>query len=165
MTELGECYMQHPNLKEDYAEAFKLFQLAAKQNDVHAITKLAGCYDTGIGVTRDRSEAIRLFRIAAIRGHSLAQARLADHYRRIGNGIMYSCWRAISDDTQYVYYEPFDFDDLADDPVIACNRMTRYRNREHEQSISHSNLWIRGIRVKKFSRQHGCQVSIQTKSR
>ena len=61
---------------QDYAEAVRLFRLAAAQG--HAIDQHnLGCmFDHGQGIAQDKAEAIRWYRLAAAQGLANAIARL-----------------------------------------------------------------------------------------
>jgi len=52
----------------DYADAMKLFRLAADQGDAKAQYSLGVMYDQGEGVPQDYAEAVKWYRLAANRG-------------------------------------------------------------------------------------------------
>jgi len=62
---------------QDYAEAVRLWRLAAAQGDAGAQCGLGRMYETGRGVAADTAEAIRLYRLAAAQGDAYATAALA----------------------------------------------------------------------------------------
>jgi TPR repeat protein len=61
---------------QDYAEAVRLYRLAAVQGHATAQYNFGYMFENGLGVAQDRAEAIRWFRLAAAQGHSRAQANL-----------------------------------------------------------------------------------------
>ena len=64
----------------DYAEALRLFRLAAEQGEPWAQYRLGMMYEKGRGVEQDYAEALRLFRLAAEQGEAGAQRQLGDMY-------------------------------------------------------------------------------------
>jgi TPR repeat protein len=78
---VGRCYDDgYGGVAQDYAEAVRLYRLAADQGHAYAQNKLGNMFGNGRGVARDRTEAIRLYRLAAAQGHADAQYYL----RRLG---------------------------------------------------------------------------------
>jgi TPR repeat protein len=65
---------------KDYAEAVRLFRLAAAQGLAVAQLWLGTMFENGKGVAKDRAEAIRWYRLAAAQGDQNAQVKL----RRLG---------------------------------------------------------------------------------
>jgi TPR repeat protein len=61
---------------QDYAEAVRLYRLAAAQGDANAQFNLGDMFENGKGVAQDRGEAIRLYRLAAAQGSANATAAL-----------------------------------------------------------------------------------------
>ncbi len=61
---------------QDYAEAVRLYSLAAAQGHADAQFNLGGMFFRGQGVAQDRAEAIRLYRLAAAQGHARAKTNL-----------------------------------------------------------------------------------------
>jgi hypothetical protein len=61
---------------QDYAEAARLYRLAAEQGHVAAQFNLGSMFENGEGVAQDRGEAIRLYRLAAAQGDADATAAL-----------------------------------------------------------------------------------------
>ncbi len=61
---------------EDYAEAARLYSLAAAQGYAIAQYNLGVMFAKGQGVAKDRAEAIRLYRLAAAQGRANATAAL-----------------------------------------------------------------------------------------
>ena len=72
--------------RKDYAEAVRLFRLAAEQNHAAAQCKLGDVYFCGWGVSKDYAEAVRWFRLAAEQGFAHAQNALGDRYY-YGQGV------------------------------------------------------------------------------
>ncbi|GAB4399772.1 MAG: hypothetical protein OHK0048_13920 [Rhodoferax sp.] len=62
-------------------QAAELYQQAANQNDLRALTRLAWLYEAGRGVPRDLARAASLFERAAHAGDAQAQYALAVMYR------------------------------------------------------------------------------------
>jgi TPR repeat protein len=64
---------------QDYAEAVRLYRLAAAQGDAAAQHSLGRLFHHGgHGVAKDREEAIRWYRLAAAQGVASATAALKD---------------------------------------------------------------------------------------
>jgi uncharacterized protein len=61
---------------QDYAEAVRLYSLAAAQGHAGAQANLGLMFENGQGVAQDRAEAIRWYRLAAAQGHARATAAL-----------------------------------------------------------------------------------------
>ena len=61
---------------QDYAEALRLFHLAAAQGHPGALFMVAGCYKDGQGVRKNKAEAIRWYRRAQAAGHPGAAYKL-----------------------------------------------------------------------------------------
>jgi TPR repeat protein len=61
---------------QDYAEAARLYSLAAAQGFAIAQNNLGTMFDEGHGVAQDTAEAIRWYRLAAAQGYARAQTRL-----------------------------------------------------------------------------------------
>jgi TPR repeat protein len=59
-------------IAQDYAEALRLYRLAAAQGLAAAQSNLGYMYHMGQGVAPDRAEAIRWFRLAAAQGFAVA---------------------------------------------------------------------------------------------
>jgi len=70
----------------DYAEALRLFRLAADQGEADAQSWLGLMYSLGHGVTQSDAEACRWFRLAAEQDEAGAQRQLGDMYE-FGWGI------------------------------------------------------------------------------
>ena len=74
---VGVCYkIGHGGVAQDYAEAARLYRLAAAQGHAGAQNNLGGMFDHGQGVAKDRAEAIRWYRLAAAQGNAIAQSSL-----------------------------------------------------------------------------------------
>jgi TPR repeat protein len=75
---VGFCYYAGDGgVVKDYAEAVRLYRLAAAQGHAYAQYHLGHMFEIGQGVAQDRAEAIRWFRLAAAQGNAIAQERLA----------------------------------------------------------------------------------------
>jgi TPR repeat protein len=61
---------------QDYAEAVRLYRLAAAQGHAAAQVNLGYMFQNGQGVARNRAEAIRWYRLAAAQGHAAAHNNL-----------------------------------------------------------------------------------------
>jgi hypothetical protein len=61
---------------QDYAEALRLYSLAAAQGNANAQTGLGNMFHYGEGVAQDRAEAIRWYRLAVAQGDVRAQVNL-----------------------------------------------------------------------------------------
>jgi TPR repeat protein len=61
---------------QDYAEAVRLFRLAAAQGRAIAQYNMGVMFENGKGVAQDRGEAIRWYRLAAAQGEANATAAL-----------------------------------------------------------------------------------------
>ena len=83
---LGLMYYTGTGFGMDFAEAARLFRLAAAQGNADAQNALAGMYANGEGVSEDSAEAARLYRLAADQGNADAQFHLGSMYRR-GKGV------------------------------------------------------------------------------
>lgn len=64
----------------DYAEAARLYRLAADEGDAAAQVFLGNLYENGEGVSQNNSEAVRLYRLAADQGYASAQVHLGFMY-------------------------------------------------------------------------------------
>ena len=66
-AEQGYAWAQNDGrgVAEDFAEAARLFRLAAEQGIARSQTNLGNMYYLGQGVAQDDAEAVRLFRLAA----------------------------------------------------------------------------------------------------
>ena len=70
MFEFGE------GVAQDYAEAVRLYRLAADQGDADAQFNLGVMFEYGQGVAKNRAEAIRWYRLASTQGQAHATAAL-----------------------------------------------------------------------------------------
>jgi TPR repeat protein len=77
---------QEAEQREDYQEAFKWFQLAAKQGLDGAQVDLAYLYVTGYGTVKDLEQAVRWYRLAAAQGNPNAEYSMGICYLH-GEGI------------------------------------------------------------------------------
>jgi TPR repeat protein len=74
---VGACYNHsYGGVAQDYAEAVRLYILAAEQGHALAQSNLGYMFENGQGVARDRTEAIRWFRLADAQRHVGATAAL-----------------------------------------------------------------------------------------
>ena len=83
---LGQKYDYGLGVEQDYAEAVRLYRMAAEHGLAGAQYSLGLKYGLGQGVGEDDAEAVRLFRLAAEQGHAGAQFLLGDAYE-IGTGV------------------------------------------------------------------------------
>ncbi len=77
---LGYMYLygdSENNIKQDYKEAFKYYEMAANQGDNVAINNLGSLYYSGIGVEQNILKATQLFAKAADLGNAEAMVNLA----------------------------------------------------------------------------------------
>ncbi len=66
---VGICYSNScGGVAQDYAEAVRLYSLAAEQGLAIAQVNLGTMFELGKGVAQDRAEAIRWYRLAAAQG-------------------------------------------------------------------------------------------------
>lgn len=70
----------------NYAEALRLYRLAADQGYPIAQSNLGAMYANGQGVRRDDAEAVRLYRLAVDQGNAAAQTNLGWMYEN-GRGV------------------------------------------------------------------------------
>ena len=68
----------------DYAEAVRLYSLAAAQGDAYAQNNLGLMFEKGCGVARDYAEAVRLYSLAAAQGNARAQKKLEETKMKLG---------------------------------------------------------------------------------
>jgi TPR repeat protein len=74
---VGVCYRNGwGGVARDYAEAARLYRLAADQGHAAAQNNLGFMFEDGRGVAQDRAEAARLYRLAANQGDADAQFNL-----------------------------------------------------------------------------------------
>jgi TPR repeat protein len=75
---VARCYyVGRGGVAKDYAEAARLYLLAAEQGYAHAQFKLGNVFEKGHGVAKDTAEAIRWYRLAAAQGHAASENLLA----------------------------------------------------------------------------------------
>lgn len=74
-------YRGEAGAAQDYAEAVRLFDLAAEQGDRNALFNLGKLYFEGKGVEKDPAQAIAYYRQAADKDHILALNTLGALYR------------------------------------------------------------------------------------
>lgn len=70
----------------NYAEALRLFRVAAAQGNADAQINLGVMYDKGEGVARNYAEARRWYRLSAAQGNAFAQLDLGSMYE-LGHGV------------------------------------------------------------------------------
>jgi hypothetical protein len=74
---VGACYEDGcGGVAQDYAEAVRLYRLAAEQGHADAQFFLGSMFEKGQGVAKKRAEAIRWYRLAAAQGNANATAAL-----------------------------------------------------------------------------------------
>ena len=73
---LGLMYQTGRGVKQDDAEAVRLYRRAADQGHTGAQNNLGWMYANGLGVKRDNAEAVKWYRSAADQGHDDAQVNL-----------------------------------------------------------------------------------------
>ncbi len=74
---VGVCYdFGCGGVAQDYAEAVRLYRLAAAQGYADAQVNLGYMFEKGRGVAQDRAEAIRWYRLAAAQENAGAAAAL-----------------------------------------------------------------------------------------
>ncbi len=86
---LGLMYKNGKGVEQNPGEAFRLFELAAKQEDADGQFNLGSLYDNGIGVVQDRKEAVKWYELSANQGFIDAQLRLGLMYQ-YGQGVTQS---------------------------------------------------------------------------
>jgi hypothetical protein len=69
---VGWCCEKIVGVAKDYAEAVRLYRLAAAQGHALAQNSLGLMFHNGHGVAPDRAKTIRWFRLAAVQGHATA---------------------------------------------------------------------------------------------
>lgn len=83
---LGNSYLDGEGVKQNYQQAVKMFQRAAKHNYAVAFNVLGICYDSGLGVNEDAEKSFELTRRAAELGLPIAMNNLANDYLN-GHGV------------------------------------------------------------------------------
>ncbi len=73
-------------VRQDFAEAAKWYELAAKAGDAIAQNNLANFFQEGLGVTKDYAKAFELFQKSAEQGFANAQCSL---------GLMYDVGQSV----------------------------------------------------------------------
>jgi uncharacterized protein len=73
-------YQDGIGVTQDYAEAIRLYRLAAAQNDGVALLHLGNMFALGLGGARNDAEAVKWYRLSAARGNMQAQTYLAAMY-------------------------------------------------------------------------------------
>jgi hypothetical protein len=79
-------YEGYGGVAKDYAEAVRLYSLAAEQGHAAAQNNLGGMFGNGQGVARDYAEAARLYSLAAAQGNAYAQYYLGVVFSK-GHGV------------------------------------------------------------------------------
>jgi len=83
---LGLMFEHGQGVAQDYAEAVRLYRLAAAQGHAGAQNNLGYMFENGQGVAQDYAEAVRLYRLAAAQGHAGAQINLGYMFEH-GQGV------------------------------------------------------------------------------
>ena len=83
---VGTMYESGQGVAQDYAEAMRLYRLAAAQNYATASLNIGVMYFQGRGVAQDHAEAARWFREAADQGSAMAAFNLGV-MRQTGEGL------------------------------------------------------------------------------
>lgn len=83
---LGSMYASGEGVEQDFARAFKWWNLAASKENLEAQYRMGVLYAKGVGVPQDQAQAVSWFRLAAGRGHAMARFSLGYHYAE-GLGI------------------------------------------------------------------------------
>jgi TPR repeat protein len=84
---VGRCFnLGCGGVAKDYAEAVRLYRLAAAQGHACAQNNLSAKFEMGQGVAQDYAEAVRLYRLAAEQGDATAQYNLGDKFEK-GLGV------------------------------------------------------------------------------
>ena len=82
-VELGYAYINGDGeLNHDAKEAFKWFELAARQGNINGQSSLAMCYREGWGVVKDINKAKEWFEKSAIQGHLYAANELGEIFEK-----------------------------------------------------------------------------------
>ena len=77
-NDLASMYLAGTGVEQNYAEAFRLFRLAADQNLRDAQANLGWMYETGQGTKKDLALARRNYRLAADAGDEMAIAKISE---------------------------------------------------------------------------------------
>jgi TPR repeat protein len=83
---LGYMYYAGQGVAQDYAEAARLYGLAAEQGHAASQFDLGTMFENGEGVAQNDAEAVRLYGLAAAQGHANAQNSLGYMYYA-GEGV------------------------------------------------------------------------------
>ena len=84
---VGACYdFSYGGVARDYAEAARLYSLAAAQGHANAQNNLGDMFEHGQGVAQDYAEAVRLYSLAAAQGFVDAQNNLGYMFET-GQGV------------------------------------------------------------------------------
>lgn len=81
-------------VEQDYAEAARLYHLAAVQGHARAQMILGNLFRDGHGVAQDSAEAVRLYHLAAAQGDAEGQANLGYMFFQ-GSGTAKNCAEAV----------------------------------------------------------------------
>jgi len=82
---LAKSYLTGEGVKQDSAEAFKIYRKMADAGSAEALFELHECYRFGYGVEKDNAKAMEVLRKSAEMGYVKAQHALGFYYQR-GNG-------------------------------------------------------------------------------
>ena len=145
---LGYMYLYGDSalqIEQDYAKAFKYYEMAANQNDNVAINNLGSLYYSGIGTPRNLLKATQMFSKAAELGNTESMVNLGFIYIS-GQGELYRPQEAImlfekasevKNPTAdfmlgYAYYKGFFVDK---DYIKAFNLMKRSANAGYDEAM------------------------------
>jgi TPR repeat protein len=79
-ADLAGHFISGPVAQQDYAEAARLYRLAAEEGNAHAQNNLGALFLLGRGVNKNLSEAARWFRLGADQGLAEAQHNMGSMY-------------------------------------------------------------------------------------
>lgn len=85
-TATGDAYFLGDGVPQDFVEALKWYQLAARRGYASAQNKMGLIYEHGLGVQRDNTEAAMWYRLAAQQRDASAANNLGLLYAR-GHGV------------------------------------------------------------------------------
>ena len=80
MVFLGDMFREGRNVKQDYGEAFSLYQRAADLGSIEALVRLGVMFFSGLGVEQNYEEAFDSYKHAATSGNASGQLLLGSMY-------------------------------------------------------------------------------------
>lgn len=80
LLSIGEVYYRGIGVKQDYQQAFKFYQKAAKMGSPNALCKLGNCYSLGHGTKKNIDTAFNCYEDASDEGDIEATWKLGDFY-------------------------------------------------------------------------------------